>query len=76
MRLETALKNWRAAEKTLSAIDERIAKLSHGKELSAEGASADSKLGRAREAARRRADECWVRYLQELEPESGGDAQD
>ena len=72
MRVGTALENWRAAEKSLSAIDVRIELLSGREDLSPEEACTLAALGRAREAASRLADKCWTLYLADTKQQFGG----
>jgi hypothetical protein len=64
MRAGTALENWRAAEKSLAAIDGRIAELRRHSELSPTEASALTRLNRARESISRLADKWWAHHLE------------
>jgi hypothetical protein len=74
MRVGTPLENWRIAEKSLSAIDRRIADIL-GSDLSPAEPKALSALVRARETAKRRADECWAHYRRDFERQNSGGAQ-
>jgi len=67
IRVGTPLENWRAAEKSLSAIDQRIGKIRERKYLPPAEARALSALDRARETARRLADKYWALHLEDLD---------
>jgi hypothetical protein len=67
MRVGTPLENWRAAEKSLAAIDQRISKIRERKYLSPAEERALSPLDRARETARRLADKYWALHLEDLD---------
>jgi hypothetical protein len=67
MRVGTPLENWRIAERTLSAIDQRIAELRDRTYLSSADSGALAALERARDAACRLADKCWALYRQEFD---------
>jgi hypothetical protein len=74
MRVGTPLENWRVAEKSLSAIDQRIADILGRSDLSPAEPTALSALVRARATAKRRADECWALYRRDFERQNRGGA--
>jgi hypothetical protein len=75
MRVGTPLENWRVAQKSLSAIDQRIAELLRRSDLPPVETKALPALVRARETAKRLADKCWARYRRNFERENSGGAQ-
>jgi hypothetical protein len=75
MRVGIPLENWRVAEKSLSAIDQRIADFLGRRDLTPAEPKALSALVRARETAKRRADECWAHYHRDFERKNSGGAQ-
>lgn len=73
MKVATALENWRAAEKTLAAIEARIDTLGRRDDLSAEDERQLAALRRARESASTRADKCWALHLEDQKQRSADD---
>ena len=65
MRVGTCLENWRAAEKSLAAIEGRIADLTGAPDPTASEARELAELARAKDAASKLADKYWVLYLED-----------